>query len=100
MESDINKTMKLLSLLEISESAEQTGKNELETLAHAIVDLTGAGSKLSKFCAKIRSGELSTKDEMDDVFTEILTELSHIVYHIADSKYLSPILIPYIDDKD
>ena len=99
MESEINQTMKLLSCLNISESTDKTDKNELETLAHAIVDLRDAGSQLSKFCAKICSGELQTKDKIDDMMIEVQTELSHIVYHIADSDYLSHILLPYIDAK-
>ena len=95
---EIDKAITLLSQLGFDSLIEKTGKNEIESLAHAVIDLERAGDKLSKLCSAILSRNFGTKHEIQGLLADLEAELSHILYHVSDSYYLSHVLLPYSDE--
>ncbi len=61
-------------------------EKEAFTLAHTFIDIKESFEVYNELFQRI-SSENITKDEVDEILSDIGDELRHILYHIKDPKY-------------
>lgn len=67
-------------------------ENQVDTFAHALLDIDESAKKIINMISNLSSKEASA-EIVDDLILEIGEELRHILYHVYDTKvydYLKP----------